>query len=187
MQWVLWALGGGGILLGYIHFCQQGQHEWCWGQDLWDQPRGCWSMWSRLRQAWSCWAIHMPPPHCLKKLLLHSVGIAQVLPCKHNRVAWQCFKGWYWGRQQGHRQQWWWWMWLEFTKEYLRSHLGVVRVPLAYIIRKAITVQTFWDNLKYATPNDEMIDRYYTYSQIRIDCIMSNVHSQSKIVQQSIR
>ena len=46
-----------------------------------------------------------------------------------------------------------------FIEKYLRSCHGVVRAPLAYIIRKTITVQTHGDYPKYATPDDEMIAR----------------------------
>ena len=35
----------------------------------------------------------------------------------------------------------------------------VIRAPLAYIIRKTILVQTYGDNPKYATPDNEMIAR----------------------------
>ena len=48
---------------------------------------------------------------------------------------------------------------MESIKEYLRSHHGVVRAPLAYIIRKTITVQTYDEYPMYATPDDEMITR----------------------------
>ena len=32
---------------------------------------------------------------------------------------------------------------MESIEKYIRSHCGVVRAPLAYIIRKTITVQTY--------------------------------------------
>ena len=41
---------------------------------------------------------------------------------------------------------------IESIEEYLRSHHGVVRAPLAYVISKSITVQTCHDYPKYATP-----------------------------------
>ena len=44
-------------------------------------------------------------------------------------------------------------------EEYLRLHHGVIRAPLAYVIRKTITVQTYGDYPTYATPDDEMITR----------------------------
>ena len=44
-------------------------------------------------------------------------------------------------------------------EKYLRSCHGVVQVPLAYIIRKTMTVQTYGDYPSYATPDDEMIAR----------------------------
>ena len=46
---------------------------------------------------------------------------------------------------------------MESIKEYLRSHHVVVRAPLAYIIRKTITVQPYGDYPKYPTPDDKMI------------------------------
>ena len=46
---------------------------------------------------------------------------------------------------------------MEAIEEYLRLHHGIVRAPLAYIIRKTITVQTYSDYPTYVTPDDEMI------------------------------
>ena len=48
---------------------------------------------------------------------------------------------------------------MESIKEYLRSCHGVIRAPLAYIIRKTTTVQTYDEFPIYATPDDEMIAR----------------------------
>ena len=48
---------------------------------------------------------------------------------------------------------------IETIKEYLRSCCGVTGAPLAYIIRKTITVQTYHDYPMYVTPDDEMIAR----------------------------
>ena len=48
---------------------------------------------------------------------------------------------------------------IDVLKEYLRLRHGVVRVPLTYIIRKKIKVQTYGDYPKYVTPNDKMIIR----------------------------
>ena len=48
---------------------------------------------------------------------------------------------------------------MESIKEYLRLHDGIVRLPLAYIIRKTTIVQTYGNYPKYATPDDEMISR----------------------------
>ena len=48
---------------------------------------------------------------------------------------------------------------MEDIKEYLRLHHSVVRVPLAYIIRKTIIVQTYCDYPKYVAPDDKMIAR----------------------------
>ena len=45
---------------------------------------------------------------------------------------------------------------MEAIEEY---HRGVIRAPLAYITRKTIIVQTYVDDPKYATPDDEMITR----------------------------
>ena len=48
---------------------------------------------------------------------------------------------------------------MESIEEYFQSYHGVIRVPLAYIIRKTITVQVYGDYPKYATPDDKMIAR----------------------------
>ena len=48
---------------------------------------------------------------------------------------------------------------IEDIKEYLRSHHGIIRAPLPYIIMKTIIVQTYGDYPKYATPEDVMIVR----------------------------
>ena len=46
---------------------------------------------------------------------------------------------------------------MESIKEYLRVHHGIIRAPLAYIIRKTIIVQTMGDYPTYATPDNKMI------------------------------
>ena len=46
---------------------------------------------------------------------------------------------------------------MEAIKEYLRLHHGVVRAPLAYIMRKTIIVQTCGDYPTYAAHDDKMI------------------------------
>ena len=48
---------------------------------------------------------------------------------------------------------------MESIKKYLRSCCGVVRAPLAYVIRKTITVQTMEDYPTYVTPDNGMIAR----------------------------
>ena len=48
---------------------------------------------------------------------------------------------------------------MESIKEYLRSCHGVIKRPLAYIIRKAITVQTYGNHPTYSTSDDKMIAR----------------------------
>ena len=48
---------------------------------------------------------------------------------------------------------------VEYIEEYLRSHHGIVRAPLSYVIWKTTSVQTYDDNSKYATPDDEIITR----------------------------
>ena len=48
---------------------------------------------------------------------------------------------------------------MESIEEYLRSCHGVIRAPLAYVIRKTIIVQVYGDYPKYATPYDKMIAR----------------------------
>ena len=46
---------------------------------------------------------------------------------------------------------------MEVIKEYLRPHLDIMKAPLAYIIRKTITVQVYGDYLAYTTPDNKMI------------------------------
>ena len=48
---------------------------------------------------------------------------------------------------------------MESIKEHLRTHHGVVKAFLAYVIRKTIIVQTNGDYPTYATSDDEMITR----------------------------
>ena len=48
---------------------------------------------------------------------------------------------------------------MESIKEYLRSCHGVIRAPLANVMRSTITVQTYGDYPMYATPDSEMIAR----------------------------
>ena len=48
---------------------------------------------------------------------------------------------------------------MEFIKEYLRSCHRVVKTPLACIISKSITVQTYGEYPMYATPDNQMINR----------------------------
>ena len=48
---------------------------------------------------------------------------------------------------------------MKSISDHIRSCLGVVRIPLAYIIRKIIIVQTYDDCPKYAIPNNNMIAR----------------------------
>ena len=48
---------------------------------------------------------------------------------------------------------------MDAIKEYLRSCCGVIRAPLAYIIRKTILVQTYGEYPKYATHDNEIISR----------------------------
>ena len=48
---------------------------------------------------------------------------------------------------------------MEVIKEYLRSHWGVVKEPLTYVMRKTIIVHTYGDYSLYATHDDEMIAR----------------------------
>ena len=47
----------------------------------------------------------------------------------------------------------------EVIEEFLRSCHGVMRAPLAYIVRKTITVQIYGNYPKFATPDDEMITK----------------------------
>ena len=48
---------------------------------------------------------------------------------------------------------------MESIKEYLSACHGVIETPLAYLIKKTITVQTYGDYPTYATPDDEIITR----------------------------
>ena len=48
---------------------------------------------------------------------------------------------------------------MESIKEYLRSYHGVMRAPLAYIIRKTIIVQIYCDYHKYVSLDNAMIAR----------------------------
>ena len=48
---------------------------------------------------------------------------------------------------------------MEAIKECLRSHLGVIKAPLAYVIRKNIKVNVYGNYLMYVTRVDEMITR----------------------------
>ena len=46
---------------------------------------------------------------------------------------------------------------MESIEEYLRSHHGIMRAPLACIVRKTIIVQIHGDYPKYETPDDKII------------------------------
>ena len=48
---------------------------------------------------------------------------------------------------------------MKSIEEYLRSHHGVIRASLAYIVRKNITVHIYGDYPKYVSLDDEMITR----------------------------
>ena len=48
---------------------------------------------------------------------------------------------------------------MESIKEDLRARCGVIKAPLAYVIRETITIQTKGDYPMYATPEDKMIAR----------------------------
>ena len=45
---------------------------------------------------------------------------------------------------------------MEAIKEYLISHHGVIRAPIAYVISKTAMVQTYDDYPTYVTPDDEI-------------------------------
>ena len=68
-------------------------------------------------------------------------------------------------------------------KKYLRLHHVVIRVPLAYVIRKMVTVQIYDDYHKSATPDDKMIARmlHLLPDKNRL------YHVQSRSIQQSTR
>ena len=48
---------------------------------------------------------------------------------------------------------------MEFTEEHLRACCDVIKAPLAYVLRKTITVQTNGDFPTYTTPDDKLIAR----------------------------
>ena len=48
---------------------------------------------------------------------------------------------------------------MEAIKEYLRSCCGIIRAPLAYVIRKILVFETYGDYLKYSTLDDKIIAR----------------------------
>ena len=48
---------------------------------------------------------------------------------------------------------------MEAIEENIRSCHGVIRAPIAYVIRKTILVKTYGDYSKHATPNNEMITK----------------------------
>ena len=48
---------------------------------------------------------------------------------------------------------------MESIEDYLRSHHGVIKAPLVYVIRKTITVPTYGDYPTYVIPDYEMIAR----------------------------
>ena len=43
---------------------------------------------------------------------------------------------------------------IDAIKKYPRSHGGVIRAPLAHIIRKTLIVETYGDYHKYPTPDN---------------------------------
>ena len=72
---------------------------------------------------------------------------------------------------------------MEAIKEYIKSHHGVMRAPLAYIIRKTITVQIYGDTLRMQLLMMRRSPGCYNYPQTRTDCKMSKVHIQSRSIQ----
>ena len=67
---------------------------------------------------------------------------------------------------------------IEAIKEYLRLCCGVVRAPLAYVIKKNIQVQTYSEYPKYATPDDKMIARMWHLPHERNKILLeSNIQS----------
>ena len=75
---------------------------------------------------------------------------------------------------------------MESIQEYLRSCHAVIRAPLAYVIRKTITVQVYGDYVKYVTLDDKMIARML-HLPPNIDCTINKEHSQLETIQQSTR
>ena len=56
---------------------------------------------------------------------------------------------------------------MEAIEEYLRSRQGVIKAPLAYIIRKTILVQTYGEYPKYVTLDDEIITKMLNLPQTK--------------------
>ena len=61
---------------------------------------------------------------------------------------------------------------MESIQEYLRSCHAVIRAPLAYVIRKTITVQVYGEYVKYVTLDDKMIARML-HLPPNIDCTVN--------------
>ena len=76
---------------------------------------------------------------------------------------------------------------MEAIEEYLRLCCGVVRAPLAYVIRKTIAVQTYGDYPMYVTLDDEMISRMLHLPSDKNRCTTSKVHSQLLSIQWSTK
>ena len=76
---------------------------------------------------------------------------------------------------------------MEAFEEYLRSHHGVIRAPLTYIIRKTIIVHTYGGYPMYVTPDNRMIARMLHLTQARTSSSWSIMFTQSRNVQPSTR
>ena len=74
---------------------------------------------------------------------------------------------------------------MEFIEKYLGSSQFVVRVHLAYLIRKTITIQTYDDYPKYVAPDDEMIVGMFHHFQMKRHD--EQVHNQSTVIQKSMK
>ena len=72
----------------------------------------------------------------------------------------------------------------EAIEKYPRSCHGVLRAPLAYVIRKYVLVGTYGDDHYYATSDKE---RCYTYLQTRTNSFWKIMFTQLKSIQQSMR
>ena len=71
---------------------------------------------------------------------------------------------------------------MESINEYLRSHCGVVKAPLAYVIKKSITVQTYCEYPLHRTPDDEMIARILHLPLDKNKLLQKRMFRESKFV-----
>ena len=76
---------------------------------------------------------------------------------------------------------------MEAIKKYLRSCHGVIRAPLAHVIRKNIIVGMYSDYQKHRSPDDEMIARMLHLPLERTSSFQRVIFSQLKCIHLSRR